>query len=170
MGKQVSTQDLVVLVNQKRLPLAEVMAQTGMTRQGIWKRLRKAGELVKRREKGGAACKVVHLPCAFCGATTTKYRKPLLQSSRMNSYCGQECYFAALESHGYEEWRQGSRLARAIVAQHFALQPDHIVHHKDGNQRHNDLSNLMVFKSQGDHVGHHRGRKVQALFDVATIC
>jgi hypothetical protein len=169
MREKVATQDLVVLVNRKGLALAEVEQITGMTRQGIWKRLRRSGELVKRRAPGGAVCKVIQLPCAFCGAMSTKYRKRLLQAAQMKSFCNMECYAASLAQHPYEEWRHGSRLARAIVAQHYALQPDQIVHHKDGNQRNNDLSNLMVFKSNADHVAHHRGRRIIALFDGETV-
>lgn len=165
MRKTVSTQDLVVLVNKLDLPLAEVEERTGMTRQAIWKRMKREGVLDPRRAPGGARRKVVLKPCAFCGEAIQRYKKRLLQANQMNAFCGQECYMASLEQHPYEEWRHGTRLARAVVAQHFKLELGHIVHHEDGNQRNNDLSNLTVFASHSDHMAHHRGRKIKPLFE-----
>lgn len=162
---KVSTQDLVVLVNKEKRPMVEVMAITGMSRQGIWKRLKEAGVFIPRSAPGGAPGKRTKVACGFCGVIVERYQQKLVKLRQMQAFCTQECYFSALEQHGFEEWRHGSRLARTIVSQHFPLQPEHIVHHKDSDQRHNDLSNLMVFASQSDHMAHHRGRKVLALFD-----
>lgn len=169
MKTRVSTQDLVVLVNQQKLPLVEVEAKTGMCRQNIFKRLKRAGLLIPRRAKGGAPTKVVKFLCGFCGAPVQRYRKRAMQVDQMKAYCNVECYAASLTQHPYEAWRQGCRLARVVVSQHFLLQPDHIVHHKDGDNRNNDLYNLMVFACNADHVAHHRGRKVLALFDGQTV-
>jgi len=55
-----------------------------------------------------------------------------------------------------------------MLAQHFALAPDHVVHHKDDNNRHNDLANLAVFADQADHMRHHRGVAVDTLWDGAA--
>jgi hypothetical protein len=87
----------------------------------------------------------------------------------MKAYCNMQCYADSLAQHPYVPWRQGCRRARAIVAQYYGLHPDQIVHHKDGDNRNNDLSNLMVFASNADHVAHHRGRTVAVLFDGATV-
>lgn len=166
---RVSTEDLVELVNRKGLPMAEVMELTGMTRQGIWKRLKKVGEHVLRRAPGGAPCKVVEQSCAFCGAPVKKYRKRMGQGAQMKAYCNMQCYADSLATHPYVEWRQGCRRARVLVSQHYPLQDEQIVHHKDGDQRNNALANLMVFASNADHVAHHRGRAVPVLFDGAMI-
>lgn len=49
-----------------------------------------------------------------------------------------------------------------------------VVHHIDENKSNNDPSNLMVFKSQADHVSYHRlkanEREVLQLSDGAYIC
>lgn len=166
---KVSTQDLVVLVNKEKLSLEEVEARTGMSRQGIWKRLKRAGVLVPRRANGGAPSKVVKFSCGFCGEPVQRYRKRAMTTDQMKAFCNMECYSASLAQHPYEAWRQGCRLARVVVSQHFPLQHEHIVHHKDGDNRNNDLSNLMVFACNADHMAHHRGRKVIALFDGATV-
>lgn len=169
MRKDVSTQDLVVWMNEEKLPITEIESKTGMSRQGIWKRLRRAGAFIKRSAPGGAPGKRVTRDCFFCGKPVTRYTKRLIRENQINVFCSQDCYSASLEQHPYEEWRQGSRLARAIVAQHFPLLPVYIVHHKDGNQRNNNLANLSVFENQADHIAHHRGRTVIPLFDGSTI-
>ena len=51
------------------------------------------------------------------------------------------------------------------MGQYFHLEPQHIVHHKDSNQRNNDLANLLVFASASDHLKHHHGSKVSPLWD-----
>ena len=35
------------------------------------------------------------------------------------------------------------------------LQPGEVVHHIDGNDMNNDLSNLMLFSSHGEHLAYH---------------
>lgn len=169
MKNGVTTQDLVVLVNQIQLPMDEIETRTGLTRQGIWKRLKRAGVLVPRRAPGGAPSKVTIRACAFCGASVKRYKKRMIRQNQLNVFCNESCYVASLEQHPYEEWRQGTNLARAIVANHFPLERGQIVHHKDGDQRNNDLSNLMVFATQAQHMAFHRGRKIIPLFDGATV-
>lgn len=166
---KVSTQDLVVLVNKEKLSLEEVEARTGMSRQGIWKRLKTAGVFIPRSAPGGAPGKRTKVACGYCGVLVERYQQTLVKLRQMQAFCNPECYAASLAQHPYEAWRQGCRLARVIVSQHFPLQHEHIVHHKDGDERNNDLSNLMVFASNADHMAHHRGRKVLALFDGATV-
>lgn len=166
-AERVSTQHLVVLVNEKRLPLAEVARLTGLTRQAIWKRLKADGVLVKRREKGGAPGVMVETVCAYCGVELSRHKRQLLKADQLRAFCGETCYFAALENPNYAQWRQGCRLARAIVSQRFPLQHQHVVHHKDGDNRNNDRSNLVVFATQAEHIAHHRGRTIAPLWDGA---
>lgn len=161
----VSTQDLVVWVNEQRRPLAEVMQRTGMTRQGIYKRLKQAGCYVPRRAPGGAPGVHVEIACSYCGARIMRRKRQILKAGLMRQFCNTTCYFAALENPSFQVSRQGSRLARAVVQQHFPLESHHIVHHKDGNQTNNDRANLMVFANQSDHLKHHRGRAVRPLWD-----
>ncbi|MGL5937061.1 MAG: hypothetical protein ACRCZI_15730 [Cetobacterium sp.] len=168
MQNAVTTQHLVVWVNQQRLPMAEVVRLSGLTRQAIWKRLRYAGCLIPRRVKGGAPGVMIETACAFCSQPIRRHKRKMLKLKTLRSFCSMDCYAASLAQSGYVEYRHGSRLARAIVAQHFALEPQHIVHHKDGDQRNNDRANFLVFASQADHMAHHRGRSVVALWDGAV--
>ena len=94
--------------------------------------------------------------CAFCGREFSRFRTRA--SKTMADYCNTECYHASRENPNYVPWRHGQRLARAIVAQHIRLTYDMVIHHVDGNNRNNDLSNLVVFASQSDHIKYHHGK------------
>ncbi len=165
--KQFPTQQLVVWVNELRLPLREIMQRTGMTRQGIWKRLKHAGCFIPRRAPEGAPGIWVVVSCAWCGQPIRKRKRLALRS--LHHFCNETCHYASLEAPGYYPWRQGCRLARAIVAQHFTLEPQHVVHHKDGDNRNNDRKNLAVYASNADHVKHHRGKRVVPLWDGSSV-
>lgn len=151
------TQDLVVMWENQRLSLAAIGKLVGLTRQAVKKRLNKAGVSTAKSKRW-------ILPCALCGVPVARTRNKL-RHSKGNVFCTSEHLHAWMENPNFREWRQGGRLARAIVAQHFELQPEHIVHHKDGDQRNNDRANLLVFASSSDHGKHHHGRKVEALWD-----
>lgn len=159
--KSVKTQDVVAWYTRDHLTLEQIAKLTGMSRQGVFKRLKVVG--VKRED--GTWVKV---ECSFCGNPTRKRRGFWRKSEK--HYCNPDCYFADLENPGYHPWRQGQRLARALVSQYFSIPEGAIVHHKDGNNRNNDRANLQVLASQGDHVKAHRTSKpVKILWDGAAI-
>ena len=100
--------------------------------------------------------------CAFCGAEVSVRRARMRDST--SSYCNQECYIGIikLRSPNYKAHRQGQRKAREVVSKHFTLLPGYIVHHEDGNNDNNAVSNLTVFASNVDHMGYHRMSKKTA--------
>lgn len=157
MRKPVNTQELVVLYTEKHLTLREIGQLKGMSATAVMKRLRSVGITRKQGER-------VERICAYCGITISQSRS---QSHNDKAYCSAEHYYAARSNPQYVEWRNGSRLARAIVSQHYRLSPIEVVHHKDGNQRHNDLANLEVYATQADHMAKHHGRQVAPVWDGA---
>ena len=157
--KPVKTQDIVVMFTRDHLTLRQIAAKVGMTHAGVWKRLRAAGI---EREAGTW----VRVSCSFCGNPTRKHRASWRKTEK--HYCREACYYADLESSGYKPWRQGQRLARAIVSQYFSIPEGAVVHHKDGDNRNNDRANLAVYAGNGDHVRAHRTTKpVVVLWDGA---
>ena len=85
--------------------------------------------------------------------------------TRTRLFCSATHYWASREKPGYVESRRGGQLARAVVIQHFqVLESEHVVHHVDGDQRNNDLRNLEVYATHGEHMRHHHGRKVEPLW------
>lgn len=159
----VSTQDIVVMYVEKHLTLREIAKLTGMSHVNVSKRLKKAGITAK----DGTWVKT---NCAFCGKdieirrARVKFRNKD-GSRRRGHFCNLACYIASLENPGYKPWRHGQRLARAIVGQYYILQEGNVVHHVDGDERNNNLDNLMVFKNQAEHMRYHRGGKVTPLWD-----
>ena len=161
---KVSDKDVVNIIRayQTELkPMKDIAKQYGMTREGIWKVLKRSGIDTSKATNGLIECS-----CTVCGKPVKKHRSYFKKTK--HSFCGKECYFAWL-GHGNGNplimHRQSSRIARHVVSQHFNLWPGHIVHHEDRNQYNNQLHNLKVFANNGDHVRHHRGFEVPILWD-----
>jgi len=154
------TQDIVVLYTVQHLTMEEIGKIIGMSRTGICKRLKTAGITPDLGEW-------VRTDCDYCGSIIRVTRKRWRRNEK--NYCNNECYYAYLENPSYKPWRQGQRLARAIVAQYFDLQLDHVVHHKDGDSRNNDRSNLAVYASQEEHMRGHRSNYSSLLWDGSSI-
>ena len=124
--------------------LAQLGAHYGVTKSAVCLYLKRAGTRVRANVIGSAPV----LPCA-CGCGVEVQGK---------QYATQACYF----NHRCRQtpsiiWRHGQRIARAKVAEVFPLQPQHVVHHDDKDDRNNTLRNLHVFASQADHLSYHRG-------------
>lgn len=157
---KVTTIEMVQLFTKDHLTLREISNKVGLSATAISKRLKNVG--VKANDGTWVVTK-----CAFCQATIKRTRSRFRKNE--DNYCNQECYAADLESPGYKQWRQGSRIARAIVSQYIQIPYEAIVHHKDGNDRNNDIGNLLLLANQGDHMRVHRSSKtVEPLWDGAT--
>ena len=158
---KVKTQDIVSWFTRDHLTLRQIGALAGMTAAGVHKRLRRAGV---GREDGTWA----EVSCDMCGKQFRKRRASWRRSKE--HFCGPECLHASLENPGYKPWRQGQRLAVAIVAQYHKIQLGEIVHHKDGDNRNNNLANLAVYASHSEHLKAHHGKsEVKPIWDGALI-
>lgn len=125
----------------------------GCTRQRVWQLLRAAG-VETTDHKRLARCHV-------CGEEVLRHRYQVRKSRKQ--YCGPGCYAKHVSSGDYQEHRHSSRVARAIAEKLYDMRPEYEVHHLDGNQRNNTLSNMVVFHSAHDHHTYHRSsRPVQA--------
>lgn len=72
---------------------------------------------------------------------------------------------APFEQNGYLKVMEHGKIVRVhgqIMEAHLGrkLHRAEVVHHVDGNTRNNDVSNLKVFKSNGDHMKDHHGRSL----------
>jgi transposase-like protein len=136
----------------------DIAAALEVSRVAIHKMLKKAGVDTSKRQRIERICPVCEKPVKVRRGRARRFR---------DSYCDSECYFAYLETLG-EDYKPSSyhcREARKIILQYFDLQPEHRGHHEDKNDKNNDLKNLRVFASQGDHVRYHRGFKVIPIWD-----
>lgn len=92
--------------------------------------------------------------CYWCGKIVERPRCRIRRHKHF--FCNFDCYRGWLQRGNYIASRQGSREARRLVSMFFKLKEGYIAHHIDGNQNNNDVSNLMVFKNQKDHLRFHR--------------
>lgn len=160
MKRTITDDELVYMYTSAHLTMAEIGAVIGITRQGVLKRLRKLGVTAEQGER-------VEVACAKCGSMFVAERKRWRKQRKV--FCSQQCYFQHIENPDYVPWRQGQSIARKEVSRYFDLKPEHVVHHKDGNNYNNDIMNLAVFASQADHMAYHRGAETPFLFDGASI-
>ena len=142
------------------VPMIEIANWFQVSRQAIWKVLRKAGVDTSKRK--------YPVECTYCGKTFYKTRAQIRNRKRL--FCCQEHYYLYLEVVGgpgkYKANRVGRRKARQKVGRVFDLQPEHVVHHEDGDNLNNSYDNLRVFACQGDHVQYHRGvNKPEPIWD-----
>ena len=148
--KAVDTQRVVVLFTQQHLTLKEIGRIVGLSDNGVRGRLLAAGV---HREDGTW----VDRECAWCGDKFKQMR--CIARKTLRAYCCADHYYASRHNPGYVRSQYRMRLARAVVAQHFKLLPEYVVHHEDGDNHHNDLDNLRVFASQEDHLKYHHAKR-----------
>lgn len=130
-------------------PAISIAAAFGVTRQAVYRALQRNGVDTEKRK--------YPTTCANCGAELMRTRQRLRDRERQ--FCDRACYYNYIEKvqpGTYRQWRHGQRLARAIVAKRFNLQPGNVVHHIDRDTGNNDIRNLMVFASGSDHLRYHR--------------
>ena len=153
--------DIVRAYTVDLISMITLAKQYHMTRQGIWKILKRVGIDTSKASNGRIA-----VSCTVCGQETT-YNRARFKVTK-HPFCGEQCYHAWLK-HGNGNplimHRHSGRIARTIVSKYFALTDKMIVHHEDRNQYNNTLDNLRVFANQGDHIRYHRDFIVLILWD-----
>ena len=133
----------------KMYSLQMISDEIGFSRAGIQKALNRAGVDTSKEATWQT------LECPQCGETFKKSRA-LTRNHPGKMYCGSKCYYDSIHNPAFVEWRQGTRVARDIISQHIDIPAKAIAHHKDGDERNNDVSNLMLFANQSDHMTWHR--------------
>jgi len=150
--------DIINAYSDDLVRMTTLAAQYGVSRQAIYKILKRAGADTKKQR--------LPVSCTTCGTEILRTKGRIRK--QLNHFCSSECYFAFLEAGNgfpYIESRAGQKRARVIVGDHFRLQNGHIVHHENRNTLDNRLINLKVFANNGDHVRHHRGFDVLPIWD-----
>jgi hypothetical protein len=142
----------VVELYQRGLALADIAELSGITRQGIWARLHRAGVQPSRRQGRISAV------CGECGSSFQSPPASRVDHSKAKRrFCSSKCQRAYLSNPNYRESRYGGMRSRSKVSFHFDLRPEYVVHHLDENQGNAALHNLVVFASQSDHLRFHHG-------------
>lgn len=139
--------------------VTSIASRHGVTRGRVYQVLKTAGiDTSKRR---------LPVSCTVCQAVIMRTKAHIRKTH--NHFCGTDCYHAFIENKKSKYWRQGQRIARKAVSTVFDLQPGHTVHHIDTNNYNNNLDNLAVFATQGDHIRFHRGFDVSPIWPIKAI-
>jgi len=143
-------------------PMITLAKQYGVTRQAIWKLLRKYEQDTSKHR--------ILVSCTVCGKEILRTKARIRK--QLHHFCSTKCYYAYLEAgngHPYIQNRNGQRIGRSIVSKYFNLAAEHIVHHEDRNTLNNKPRNLKAFRNQGDHVRYHRGFDVEPIWNGLDI-
>jgi hypothetical protein len=139
----------------------------GMTRQNVWKILRKKG--VDTRKEYGTRVKV---NCEFCNKDYELTRSRWRVRGKHN-FCSHRCYMDYFRTTSSYYWREGTRIGRLeiypLLEKVYGVIPEFVIHHKDGDDRNNEWGNLMAFPGQSDHLKYHRGSIASVLLDGANF-
>lgn len=95
-------------------------------------------------------------PCAGCGQNF--YARPRELRKGGGKYCAVSCRRAHEASGSTEYARIGAQRAHRVIAEQMLGRPlaeGEVVHHRDGNKRNNDPSNLEVLPSHAAHMREH---------------
>ncbi len=134
------------------LTLAEIGKLLGITRQAVLSRINRLGIDKSTAER-------FDIKCDFCGKLYSITRKRFKLS--VKHFCSNKCYQNGyMHNPDYRQWRTGQRVGRALMDEFLKehgilMNYDMVVHHIDGDQSNNELSNLMVFNNASEHLAHH---------------
>lgn len=128
--------------------MQEIGDLLGCTRQNVHHRIRKFGIDKTSAER-------FNVRCDLCGRefSTTRKRYKLT----IKHFCSLDCYKGYMKNPEYKQWRNGQRIARAVMERHLGreLASGEIVHHNDGDNNNNTIENLRLFPSTGEHTAYH---------------
>lgn len=132
----------------EHLTLAEIGERLGITRQAVHFKIQRFSIDTSHAERFDVNCDGCGKPHSI---TRRRYR------GAIKHFCTMICYREYLQSAEYRRWQQGQRIGRTVMekALERSLVPGEVVHHIDGDSGNNDLSNLMLFKSNVEHAAYH---------------
>ena len=92
--------------------------------------------------------------CEFC-------KKDFKVQNTTQRFCSHRCAGASLKPFDYKAYRLKGKLVqyhRYVMEQHLGrkLKRQEVVHHINGVKSDNRLENLMLFKTDSEHISHHR--------------
>ena len=163
MGKLTTKQMYeVIRMYNGGISLKKITEIFSITRQAIYLILKKKNVPKKRNLPR------VRVVCKTCGIEFYKPSWRIYYKNKFH-YCSKQCFYCYLTRSNTINDANGRRAGRILVSKHFNLDPKHIVHHKDKNNKNNKISNLQVFLRQKHHARHHYGHKERPIWDGSWV-
>jgi DNA-binding transcriptional regulator LsrR (DeoR family) len=132
----------------EHLTMQEIGKRVGCTRQNVHYLLRKNEVDISSGERFLAKCDV-------CGTEYSITRRRFMNQEK--HFCSKSCYTSYMHNPDYRQWRDGQRMARKVMEIELErrLVPGEVIHHEDGDNMNNDISNLRLFSSNSEHMKYH---------------
>ncbi len=150
--------ELVLAYERDGLSDAQIAGRLGLSRQRFSKIRRQMYHTDRswarqfpgnRSDKGKVGCRV---PVLQQLANRAAYMKAYRRANpEKTGYLGTRI-------NGYQSTQTHRLMAKITIGRD--LLPGEVVHHKDQDLKNNQPENLLIFKSQADHLAHHRGEVV----------
>lgn len=144
----------IKMYQEDLMSLQQIGDHYGVSRQAVKQYLNRRGVYTGKGQW--------FIKCDQCGIKVFKPRCQI--RGKMHKFCSPECYYKFINNPDYIANRHGQRIARYTIKEKFGLNIHEfmVVHHQDSNTLNNEVSNLVVFNSQSDHMKYHRFRPVLA--------
>ena len=142
-------------------PLRQIGNELGISGMAVQKALKRHGY-----DTGKKALNL-DVTCELCNKKFTRNRARVRKAIQI--FCSDECYYEYLKIINEQNTidRYGQILSRKKMEKIYGELPDKsIVHHIDGDDTNTSIINLMLLKSQSDHIKIHRNYGTpEILFD-----
>lgn len=150
MYNDISNQQLINLYKNQGLTLRQIAKKYKVSHQNIHQRLKRLG-IIKNDLR-------VQVNCDSCGKI--KQISVSRSKKQQKHYCNMTCLAISKEKGHYKIWKREQKISRVEVGKHFKLVPEYVVDYVDGDNKNNDISNLVVYASEEERIKAKQGHKV----------
>jgi hypothetical protein len=143
------------LYSEKHVPVSALATRYKVHRQSIY--------ILLKRHNVDTTKRLFPVTCEVCGTEMMRHRYTI--RNKKHVFCSQDCYvvFRTVQA---EETAVTEPRFRVLAKGYFpGLQPENVIHHRDGRLWNNGKRNLVVYDSTKTHYLHHLGKRVKALWD-----
>ena len=146
----------------EHLTMQQIGDRLGCTRSNIHHKIR-------RFKIDGSTAGRFNIKCDKCGKLYSITRKRFKLT--VKHFCSMSCYADYMHNPEYIQYRNGQTKGRSVMAKSLgrSLRDGETVHHEDGNNMNNDISNLRLFNSPSEHIAYHhklRRERLESLHPV----
>lgn len=153
MDLKYNQEEIIKMYCEDLIPLQDIANKFNKTRMGVKYFLNKLGIDTSK--------KIYKVNCKVCLKEFTRNKKRI-RNALTGLFCSNDCYIKHLRDNAIGITnRQAQRLSRKLMTSYckdnnINILPTNIVHHIDGNDFNMDIHNLMLLRSQADHIMIHR--------------